>query len=179
MNAVHLHLMVNHIPILATFFSLCILAWSQYKGNKSFFSLAMIGFIIAGVFSIIALQSGEAAEEIVEHLAGISGDVIHEHEEMAETANWLAVLLGIGGITGLFIQKKKESLMKISGLILLLIALISTGVFAYTAYLGGQIIHQELESNTQIEKFYEGYAESTFLDYQNSTVNKQILQELS
>ncbi len=171
MNAVHLHLIVNHIPILVTFFSMCILAWSQFKGNKSFFSLAMIGFIIAGVFSIIAIQSGEAAEEIVEHLAGVSGDVIHEHEEVAEIANWLAVILGIGGMIGLFIQKKKESLIKVSGIILLLIALISTGVFAYTAYLGGQIIHHELKTNSQSELLYDGYVESSNL-IKNVSVNQ-------
>lgn len=160
MNAVHIHLLANHIPILATFFSLSVLAWSQLREENSFFSLAMIGFIIAGVFSMIALQSGEAAEEIVEHLAGVSGDVIHEHEEMAEIANWIAVILGLGAVAGLVIQKKKRSLKKSIGIGLLILALVSTGTLAYTAYLGGQIIHSELQSSVQSEWLYDEHSET-------------------
>lgn len=57
------------------------------------------------------------------------------------------------------------------GIILLLIALISTGVFAYTAYLGGQIIHHELESNIQSELLYDGYEEFSTL-IKNDSLNQ-------
>ncbi|MEO6149344.1 MAG: hypothetical protein ABIP28_04245 [Mucilaginibacter sp.] len=41
----------------------------------------------------IALQTGEGAEEVVEHLQGVNKKLIHEHEEQAETFAILSHIL--------------------------------------------------------------------------------------
>jgi hypothetical protein len=55
----------------------------------------MVGFIIAGILSIVALQSGEGAEDTVENLLGVTESYIHDHEEAAEITNWIAVALAV------------------------------------------------------------------------------------
>lgn len=144
MDATHIHLMVNHVPLLATIFSLLILGWGMFKHNESFQNLAMIGFIIAGVFSIIALQSGEGAEDIVENLPGVTESFIHNHEEAAETTNWIAIAVALVSLGGFGVRRLKATFMRTYLWILLLGSVVSAGMFSYTAYLGGQIRHTEI-----------------------------------
>ena len=154
MDATHIHLMSNHVPLLATIFSLLILAWGLWKSETSYQNLAMVGFIVAGVFSIIALQSGEGAEDIVETLAGVSESFIHDHEEAAKTTNWIAIILAFASLGGFAVRRMKPALVKSYLWVLLLGSLISAGMFSYTAYLGGQIRHTEIRPDataTQIE----------------------------
>jgi len=147
MDAVHLHLIINHAPIFMTFVSLVVLIWGWIRSNDSIISLALVGFIAAAVFSIIAVESGQEAEEAVEHLAGVSEHLIHEHAEAAETANWIGIILGIAALGGLFIQKYKASMMKVYLGFILILGAVSAGFYTYTGYEGGMIRHTEIRPN--------------------------------
>lgn len=144
MEAVHLHLLINHVPILLTIFSVLIMLWGMLKSEKAYINLALTGFIIAGVFSIVAFQSGEASEDAVETLAGISESYIHDHEEVAEIANIMAIILAVFSISAFIIKKYKPALFKPVKILVILLGFISSGMFSYTAYLGGNIRHTEL-----------------------------------
>ena len=153
MDATHIHLMVNHIPILFIPVALIILIWGWMRDIKPFQTLSMWGFILAAVAAYIAFESGEGAEETVERLAGVREQFIHEHEEWAEWSLWGSIILGIAAIAGLYIDriKKQGSSLLISALIIL--ALVTSGLMAYTAYLGGQIRHTEIRSQqTQVDQ---------------------------
>ncbi|MEX0648821.1 MAG: hypothetical protein WD139_13625 [Balneolaceae bacterium] len=151
MDAVHLHLIVNHVSLFITIFAFPVLIWGMYRKNESFFSLAMIGLIFAGLFSLIAMLSGEAAEEIAENISGISGTLIHDHEEMAELSNWISLLLSVGAATALFIQKKKPAFQRSFGWTLVVLTFVSAGLISYTAYLGGLIRHTEIHTAETID----------------------------
>jgi uncharacterized membrane protein len=153
MDAVHLHLLITHVPVLATIFSFLILIWGVAKPEKHYYQLAMVGFIIAALLSIVAVQSGEGAEETAEELPGVTETVIHNHEEAAEITNWIAIILGVASIGGFYIMKNKAESMKNYLKILLLLGLVSSGAFIYTAYLGGQVRHTEIrpDDNTELQ----------------------------
>lgn len=144
MNAAHIHLMFNHVPVLATYFSLVILLWGLVKKNDSYITVALVGFIVAGIFSIIAVQSGQGAEELVEDLAGVSEHIIHEHEEAAEGAQWISIILGLLAIGGLFMKKMSDTVKKYLLGAIVIFSFVSAGYMAYTAYEGGQIRHTEI-----------------------------------
>lgn len=156
MDSVHLHLLITHVPVLATIFSFLVFVWGMIRSDKKYYHLAMIGFITAAVFSIIALQSGEGAEETVEHLAGVSESVIHTHQESAEVTNWIAIILGLASIGGFLIEKYKPALTKTYMIIILLLGLVSSGSFTYTAYLGGQVRHSEIRTQSATTQTGQG-----------------------
>lgn len=160
MDATHIHLMSNHVPLLATIFSVLILAWGLFKSEVSYQNLAMVGLIIAGVFSIIALQSGEGAEDIVENLPGVTENFIHDHEEAAETTNWIAIIMAVAALAGFGVRRMKETFMKKYLWILLLGSIVSAGMFSYTAYLGGQIRHTEIRPDTTATQIQSGDEET-------------------
>lgn len=148
MNAAHYHLLINHVPILATFFSIAIMLWGLTAKNKSIKKVALVGFVVAGIFSVVAFQTGESAEDIVEDLPSVSHDLIEAHEEVAGTAQWLTIVLGVGGLAGLFMVSKSTKGVNKYLWILLAFSVVAAASLAYTAYEGGQIRHTELRENT-------------------------------
>lgn len=143
MNPAHLHLIINHVPIFTTVIGVFILLWGMYKSNSSVRNIAFILFIIGAIGSYAAIQTGESAEEVVEEVAGVSHDAIHDHEEAAEVSLWFAVVMGLLSIGAL--AAKKLNLRFETGLhiVILLTALITSGILMYVAYEGGEIMHQE------------------------------------
>lgn len=147
MNGAYLHLIVNHIPVLLLLFSIPVLVWGLIRQNKEFIKLSLIGFIVVGIMAVVAVQTGESAEEVVEEIPTVSHDMIEAHEEAGEVAQWLAIALSLGGIGGLFLMKKENSMFKSYLWILMVFSLVTAGSFIYTASEGGKINHPEIRSS--------------------------------
>lgn len=141
MEADYLHLIVNHIPIFSVGFGLLILGWGLLKKNSSILHIALTFFLIGAVSSYVAMETGEAAEDIVEDLNIASHDVIHDHEEAAEIAFWFTILTGVISAVGFFALSYNIRWQNTFFGILAISALISLGTLLYTAYQGGKIFH--------------------------------------
>ena len=149
MNAAHYHLILNHIPILATFFSIAVLIWGMVANNKSIKLVALVGFIVAGISVIAVFQTGESAEEIVEEIAAVTHESIENHEEAADVAQWLTIILGAGGLAGLVMLAKSVKGLSRFLWVLLVYAIVTATSLAYTANLGGEIRHSEILESTE------------------------------
>ena len=145
MNTVHIHLILNHIPILVTILSIPIVIWGYYRGNRSMLRLGMLGFVIAGLTVIPVFLSGEGAHDYVE-TSTVSELFLNEHEEAADVSLWLTGLLGVVGLGGLIIEKRRSGFFHIYIATLLMISLVTAGFLTYTGYLGGNIRHTEIQS---------------------------------
>lgn len=147
MNAAHWHLVLNHIPVLATLFSIPILIWGMVANQPAIKKVALAGFIISALAVVAVVQSGEAAEDIAESVPGVIESTIHDHEEAAEITQWLTIILGAVSLFGFFMIGKMNKYSKQLIRILLVYSLVVGGMLVYTANLGGKIMHPEL-SNT-------------------------------
>ncbi len=150
MEGAHIHLLLNHFPIIGTFIGTVILAYSLYAKN---ITITKVGLVVIALMAIIALPayfSGEEAEEAIEHFKGISKHVIHEHEELAEKGIVLMALLGILALASLYAIKKELAFTKKLVLITLIVSIVTFGLFAKVGNLGGQIRHSEIrDAQTQ------------------------------
>lgn len=147
MNSAHIHLLVNHIPVFGVAFGLLALLWSLARSNPEMRKAAILLFVVSGIFSFIALQSGERAEEVVEHLPGVSESLLHAHEEAAELANGFVAALAVASLGMAFAQRRGQRLLKISQFAVVALAVLSTGLLARAANLGGQIRHTEIRDS--------------------------------
>lgn len=155
MDAAHLHLILTHFPIVGTLFGVVILAYASYAKSDLLKKTAFIIFVLMAVTTIPVFLTGEEAEEVVEHLPGVTEKVIEEHEELAEKAIWLMGLLGLLSIGGFVAIEKELSFAKTITLIAFLVSLATFGLFAQVGNLGGQIRHTEIRANnagSQVEK---------------------------
>lgn len=147
MNSAHIHLIINHVPVILTIFSLFVLLAGYFKNKQDYRKLAFIGFVIAAIFTIITFYTGDGAEDIVEDIAAFSHDTIENHEHAAETSRLFAILLGLFGLAGIFYFKSdKVKGFKVFIIITILLALLASAYLIYTGYLGGMIRHTELYS---------------------------------
>ena len=146
MSAAHLHLILNHIPVLGTLFGVAILAYGLWRSQDAVVRIALALFVVAGLGATGAYFTGEGAEEAVEGLAGVTEAVIEPHEEIALYAFLLAIVLGVLSL-GVLVWRRSAEVPRWVGTTTLLLALVTAGVMGYTANLGGQIRHTELRSN--------------------------------
>ena len=104
MNGAHLHLVLNHFPILGSLFGLVILAYGLWSKNKAFMNAGLIALIAIALITIPTFMSGEAAEEVIEHNSGVSEQLIEDHEERGKIGFLLMELLGITAVVALFLS---------------------------------------------------------------------------
>ena len=155
MNEAHLHMVVNHFPIIGTILAIGILIAGLLSKNRSIINTSYVLFVIGAIFGILSMNTGEGAEELVEDMPGIGWKVIHEHEELAEKMALLLDFLGVLSLVGFYFQYKKNAKEKLVSYIILLIGIASLFVIQKVGTSGGEIRHTEIRkdfSNTNIEK---------------------------
>ncbi len=155
MNEAHLHMVVNHFPIIGTILAIGILIAGLLSKNRSIINTSYVLFVIGAIFGILSMNTGEGAEELVEDMPGIGWKIIHEHEELAEKMALLLDILGVLSLVGFYFQYKKNTKEKLVSYIILLIGIASLFVIQKVGTSGGEIRHTEIRkdfSNTNIEK---------------------------
>ncbi|MBK7434761.1 MAG: hypothetical protein IPI66_13290 [Chitinophagaceae bacterium] len=146
MNSTHLHLLLNHFPIIGTLIGSCLLIWGIIRKQESVkFSAALILTFMA-VIAIPVYLTGEPTEETVEDLAGVSESMISLHESAANLAIWLMGITGIASLATLLLDRLKHKAAGIGYILTLVISLACFAAMARTGYYGGQIRHTELSS---------------------------------
>ena len=147
MNGAHLHLLLNHAPVLGTIGALAIGVYGLLRHQRDVVTLALGLLVLSGVLGFAAMQTGEGAEEVLEEsVPSVSHDVIHEHEEMGEKAGWASVVLGLVAL-GALVAGRGDAGPK-TGLVwgVMALALVVSGLMVWTANLGGQIRHTEIRN---------------------------------
>jgi uncharacterized membrane protein len=150
MEGAQIHMLVNHFPILGVFFGAFILLGGVFFKKLDIVKTGLFVLIFSGIMALPAYFSGEEAEEVVEEM-GISHDIIHEHEEQAETVIWLVEILALLSIGGLIILQKSTERYRLIGLSLASLALVTFAFLAQVGHSGGLINHPELRENKQVE----------------------------
>ena len=147
MNQAHVHLLITHLPIFGSILGAIVLVHGLWtKSNQTKISAYNI-FIISSIGAGIAYLTGEAAEETVEKIQGVSKNMIDQHQDFAVFALISLIILGVIALLGLFLTLRKSSFIKPIALITLFISLISFVLVARTGYLGGQIRHTEVNAD--------------------------------
>ncbi len=145
MSIVHLHLLLNHVPVVGTLFALLLFAAAIVRPQTVSIRFAL-GFSAAlAVVGVAVYFTGGAAEEAVENLAGVTERAIEQHEEAAEVSTIAMSLVGALSVIALVIFRKGRvppwvGAAGFAGTIVL------SGLMGWTANLGGQIRHTEIRS---------------------------------
>ncbi|MEQ8358889.1 MAG: hypothetical protein RH860_05325 [Cytophagales bacterium] len=149
MNATLIHLALNHLPILGTLTGIIILAFALWKTNSSLINAALIILIISGISAIPVSKSGEEAEHVVEEYPGVSHDQIHEHEELAESAMPVSLVMGVLAAVALYFQVKSHPRARIASISVLVLAICNFALMANVAHEGGKIRRPDLRQEHQ------------------------------
>lgn len=150
MTPAHVHLMLNHVPILGPMLVLVLIAWGIGRRDWPAARLALMFTIFIGVISIPVYLSGEPAEHALEDIRVLPEATVEAHEEAAVWA--FAGLEALALFAAAVLWKGRNGQVP-SGTLLVafaVVTLVVTGATVRTAYLGGQITHTELASERPI-----------------------------
>jgi uncharacterized membrane protein len=144
MNGAHLHLIVNHLPVVSVLFAVGFLLFGILRKSRGLIRVGMVISVIVGLTGTAAFLTGEGAEDVLEQWPDADRQLIHKHEETAETAFQAAVILGFIGLAGLVFSGRHAGVNKIAPVLALVLALLTSIIMALAANEGGDIRHPEI-----------------------------------
>lgn len=160
MNAAHLHLLVNHVPIVGFALGFVLLIGAMiWRGDRGMFAASVIVLVIAGSGALAAQFSGEPAEEVVEHLQDVHKASIERHESLALVATILAGITTVCSVGVAVVTLRRSAGVPLLPLSLLALAtLITFAVMAWTGTTGGRIRHSEIRGAANSEVIFSALA---------------------
>ncbi len=144
MNTTHLHLLLNHFPIIGTLIGSGLLLWGILRKQNNVKSAGAAVLFVMAVIAIPVYTTGEPAEESVENLPGVSDAMIELHESAATLAIWLLGITGLLSLAALVMDVKKKTAAGFIFMVSFVLSVISFAAMARTGYYGGQIRHTEI-----------------------------------
>jgi hypothetical protein len=93
-NPAHIHLALNHVPVLGVLFGTILLAMGLWRRNDTIRRTSLVVLLLTGAAAGAVYLTGEPAEELIENAAGVSEKRIERHEDAAAVATSGAALLG-------------------------------------------------------------------------------------
>jgi len=144
MNPAHLHLMLNHLPVIGVPLVAALLVWAMVRRSRELYRTAMGAVVLVAALTYPVFLTGEPAEDRVEDTVWASKDLIHEHEERAEAALIAVLVTGAIAGFGLWQSRGGREVPRLVGGITLAGLAVGTGLLAWTALAGGPIRHDEI-----------------------------------
>ena len=149
MNAVEIHLIINHVPIFATIFGGALVLYGIFSKNKGIVHTGLIVGVIAGIMVVPTYLSGVESEALVKGEEYVSKKAIETHEEIADYALWFVVAYGImSALTLFFSHKRKKQNRKGAHpfvYITLVYSVFIIGLMVYVGNTGGKIRRPNIE----------------------------------
>jgi hypothetical protein len=154
LNLPHVHLLLNHLPIIGTFiaFALFFVSLIGHRHDLRQASLAL--FALIALLAIPTYMSGDAAREALKDSPDLSMDLIQTHQGAAFLAFVFMEITGGFALIGLWPFSRKEekshwtsSPERWNLAAVLLFAIVTMGLMAIAGNTGGAIRHPEIFSD--------------------------------
>lgn len=144
MTLAHIHLVACHFPIVGVLLAIPLLLLVWWRLDLGTLQAAAIVLVVSAVGAGVTVGTGDAAEELVEHVPSVNTAAIEAHEEVAELAAGLTIADGVGAVVLLAIAARRRFVPKLAAAALLAGTIVTAGVTSWAGSLGGAIRHTEL-----------------------------------
>ena len=144
MNSAHLHLALNHLPVVGSLVALALLAAGLWKRSEDIKRAGLWLLLASAVFALPVYLTGEPAEDIVERLPGVSDQLIEQHESAAGVAVAALAVLGAIAMAGLIAFRGGRKMVPWFAVMVLAGNLVACSLMGWTASIGGKIRHTEI-----------------------------------
>ena len=150
MSAVHVHLLLNHVPILGSFFGLALLAWGLVRRSDEVVRAAWLTWALSGLCVLPVFFSGEPAEDAVLGRPDVSEMFVERHEDAAKRALVASLALAALSLGALAAARGERRPSRPWTLATLVAGLVAAILLTVAGGLGGQIRHAELRPGAQL-----------------------------
>lgn len=144
MDPLHVHLFVNHVPVIGTIVALATILIGVALKQASVRMVGLGVYVVVSLAVVPTFLTGEPAEEQIEHIAGIEHSTIETHEESAETALVVTIVASVLALVSLVMMWKSIKFSTHVFSLFLVVAITSTVFIGMTSYQGGKIRRPDL-----------------------------------
>jgi uncharacterized membrane protein len=146
-NLVHYHLLLNHFPTVGTLVALCLFI-AALIGKREDLTKASLGiFLIIAILTLPVYMSGKSAEKLVKDQDGVSAVAIEAHQDAAFFAFILMQFTGAAAWLALWQYRRLAKPGRGVLPAVLVLSLLTFGVMARAADMGGEIRHSEIAAD--------------------------------
>jgi len=143
-NLAHLHLLLNHFPIIGTIVGVGLFLFSLVGKNDDLKRAGLIIFAVMALLSLPTFFSGVGAEGAIEKLPGVSEVLINRHEGAATLALLFMEITGALSLVGLWHSHEFSRPARWNVVTVLLFSLITVALMARVGTTGGDVRHPEI-----------------------------------
>jgi len=151
MNFAHLHLLLNHFPIIGTIVGLGLFLISLIGENEDLRRAGLIIFSAMALLAIPTFFSGTGAQGAIKKLPGVSEALIERHQGAAMLALLFMEITGALSMAALWhshgVTRPARWNWNMSAV--LLFSIVTAGLMARVGTTGGDIRHPEIESRQE------------------------------
>lgn len=147
MNSVHIHLILNHLPVIILLLGLPLMQWALWHGDAKLVRLSLALFIFGALCAVLVYWSGEESQELARRLhLDLPEAFIERHARWALASLSGMAALGLVSVWGILdLRGRQEAVPSRVTALIFLLAFFCAGVAARTSWLGGQIHHSEIQ----------------------------------
>lgn len=150
MNLAHLHLLLNHFPTVGMIVGLGLFVVAIMSKSDHLKSASLLVFFGIALLSIPTFASGTAAELALAKTPEVSTVTIATHETAALIALGVMELTGALAWLGLWQYRRMSRFPQGTLVAVLLAGLVTFGLMARAANIGGEIRHPELRADPSL-----------------------------
>jgi uncharacterized membrane protein len=149
MNFAHLHLLLNHFPIIGTVIGLGLFLLSFLGKNQDLRRGSLIIFASVALLTIPTFMSGVGAQLKITPEPGVSTVLIERHEGAAMLSLWFMEVTGALALVALWQSHYRSHPRPWNVVSILVFSLLTAGLMARTGTTGGDIRHPEILANQE------------------------------
>ncbi len=146
MNLIHVHLLLNHFPTVGMIVGLGLFLMAIASKSDDLKRASLAVFFGIALLSIPVFVTGRGAVLELANKPGVSKTMVDAHETAAFIALWFMELTGVLGWLGLWQFRRLSRVPQGTVAAVLLAGLVSFGLMARAANIGGQIAHAEIRT---------------------------------
>jgi uncharacterized membrane protein len=150
MNFAHIHLILNHIPVVGIPVALLFLVYGFLKRNLEIQKCALWVLVGLALVTLPVYFTGDPAEKVIKHFPEVRKTFIEPHEEAAEFSLIVTLISGAVALVALLFQKEERK-FRVLNVVVIAVSVLAMASLAYTASLGGEIRHTELRSDNVVQ----------------------------
>jgi hypothetical protein len=147
MTLTHLHLMLNHLPIIGMVILSLLLLHAFIFKKENLIKIYLWYFAAVALISVPVFFTGDPSAEYLRALfPNANNELIENHETFGYISFIIILVLGVSGLLALKFFKGKEVLPSWFKYSFLTVTIVSVFAISWTAKTGGEIRHSEITS---------------------------------
>jgi len=139
----HLHVLVNHIPVVGLPIIMLLLAWGLLRREDAVVRAALIGTVLLAIGTWFTDYTGDGAKDDIRHLAWANKAAITAHEDAGDQAEMVAIAAGVVALATLVLARGGRPMRRPLLFVVLVLLIGSSALAARAGWRGGKIRHDE------------------------------------